>query len=131
MSRRLLANDVVRYVGQPVALVIAESRYIAEDAAELVSIDYEVMPAVSALRHAIRGGAALVHEDAERDVAARAGSRLATSTPRLRLRRTSSEKNLRSAAVMPSPSKRGRLSRVRPGPSTTQCLGGNASSYSS
>lgn len=64
----LLANDVVHYVGQPVALVVAENRYAAEDAAELVSIDYEVMPAVGSLRHAIAGGA-LVHEDAERNIA--------------------------------------------------------------
>jgi len=37
-----LAIDRVRYVGEPVALVVAESRYIAEDAAELVTIDCTV-----------------------------------------------------------------------------------------
>jgi aerobic carbon-monoxide dehydrogenase large subunit len=41
-----LAEDVVRFVGDPVALVIAESRYIAEDAAELVDVEYEPLPAV-------------------------------------------------------------------------------------
>ena len=36
----------MRFVGDPVALVVAESRYIAEDAAELVEVDYEPLPAV-------------------------------------------------------------------------------------
>lgn len=42
----LLAGDVVRYAGQPVAAVVAESRALAEDAAELVDIDYEPLEAV-------------------------------------------------------------------------------------
>ncbi|HEY8526662.1 MAG TPA: xanthine dehydrogenase family protein molybdopterin-binding subunit [Acidimicrobiales bacterium] len=41
-----LAEDEVRFVGDPVALVVAESRYIAEDAAELVDVDYDPLPAV-------------------------------------------------------------------------------------
>ncbi len=41
-----LAEDEVRFVGDPVALVVAESRYIAEDACELVVVDYEPLPAV-------------------------------------------------------------------------------------
>ncbi len=41
-----LAEGEVRFVGDPVALVVAESRYVAEDAAELVDIDYEPLPAV-------------------------------------------------------------------------------------
>ncbi len=41
-----LAEGEVRFVGDPVALVVAESRYIAEDAAELVEVDYEPLPAV-------------------------------------------------------------------------------------
>ena len=41
-----LADVEARFVGDPVALVIAESRYVAEDAAELVEIDYELLPAV-------------------------------------------------------------------------------------
>jgi carbon-monoxide dehydrogenase large subunit len=41
-----LAEDEVRFVGDPVALVVAESRYVAEDAAELVNVDYEPLPAV-------------------------------------------------------------------------------------
>ena len=41
-----LAEDEVRFVGDPVALVVAETRAIAEDAAELVDVDYEPLPPV-------------------------------------------------------------------------------------
>jgi carbon-monoxide dehydrogenase large subunit len=41
-----LAEGEVRFVGDPVALVVAESRYVAEDAAELVEVDYDPLPAV-------------------------------------------------------------------------------------
>ena len=42
-----LAEDEVRFVGDPVALVVADSRYIAEDAVELVVVDYEPLPALA------------------------------------------------------------------------------------
>src|SRR5688500_4405639 len=47
VHRPPLATDEVRFVGDPVALVIADSRYVAEDAAELVVVDYEALPAVA------------------------------------------------------------------------------------
>jgi carbon-monoxide dehydrogenase large subunit len=56
-----LAEGRVRFVGDPVALVIAESRYLAEDAAELVEVDYEPLPAVADYTRA-HEAAALVHE---------------------------------------------------------------------
>ncbi len=56
-----LAEDEVRFVGDPVALVIAESVYVAEDAAELVDVDYEPLPAVVDYVTA-EGADALVHE---------------------------------------------------------------------
>ena len=56
-----LAEDEVRFVGDPVALVIAESVYVAEDAAELVDVDYEPLPAVVDYITA-EGADALVHE---------------------------------------------------------------------
>jgi len=43
---RPLAEDDVRFVGDPVVLILADNRYLAEDAAELVEIDYEVLPPV-------------------------------------------------------------------------------------
>jgi len=59
-----LAVGRVRYVGEPVALVVAESRYLAEDAAELVEIEYEPLPAVVDPRAAAAEGAPLLHPDA-------------------------------------------------------------------
>src|SRR5690606_9543282 len=46
MEQWALAQDKVRYVGEPVAVVIAESRYLAEDGADRVVVDYETLPAV-------------------------------------------------------------------------------------
>ena len=51
----LLAVDVVRYVGEPVALVLTEERYQLADAAELVDIDYDPLPAVISFDDALAG----------------------------------------------------------------------------
>ena len=59
-----LAVERVRFVGEPVALVVADSRYIAEDAAELVRIEYEPLPAVIDPLAAVRADAPLLHEPA-------------------------------------------------------------------
>lgn len=48
-----LATDRVRHVGDPVAVVIAESRYLAEDGAELVDVDYEPLPPVATYEAAL------------------------------------------------------------------------------
>jgi len=58
---RGLSQDRVRYVGDPVALVIAETRAQAEDAAELVAIEYDPLPSVTSTADAI-GGAAVWDE---------------------------------------------------------------------
>jgi aerobic carbon-monoxide dehydrogenase large subunit len=50
-----LARDRVRYVGEPVALVLTEGRYQGEDAAELVSIDYDPLPPVTGVEDALTG----------------------------------------------------------------------------
>ena len=60
-----LAVERVRYVGEPVALVVAESRYIAEDAAELVQIDYEPLEAVIDPQLACTGSAPIIHPEAK------------------------------------------------------------------
>jgi carbon-monoxide dehydrogenase large subunit len=57
----VLAKDEVAYVGEAVALVVARSRAIAEDAATRVEVDYEPLPAVSDCRDALRAGAPLAH----------------------------------------------------------------------
>lgn len=56
------AVDKVRYVGEPVAVVVAEDRYLAEDAAELVEVEYEELPAVVDVEEAMEEGAPLLHE---------------------------------------------------------------------
>jgi len=63
-DRPALASDEVTYVGEPVALVIAESRYLAEDAAALVDVEYDPLPVVADARAALQPGAATAHRDA-------------------------------------------------------------------
>jgi carbon-monoxide dehydrogenase large subunit len=65
-----LAKDKVRHVGEPLALVIAESRYLAEDAVADVAVDLEPLPAVVDLEQALAQGAPLVHDDVRANVAA-------------------------------------------------------------
>ena len=57
----ILAIDKVRYLGEPVALVLAEDRYAAHDGAELVEVSYEDLPAVMDPDQALAGGAPLLH----------------------------------------------------------------------
>src|SRR5262245_29860987 len=59
-----LAVERVRYVGEPVALVVAEDRYLAEDAAEKVSVAYEALPAVVDPLAAREKNAPLLHAEA-------------------------------------------------------------------
>lgn len=63
-----LARDRVRYVGDPVAVVIAETREQARDAAELVMVDYDELPAVTTTTRALSPGAAAVHDEAPDNV---------------------------------------------------------------
>jgi len=60
-----LAVEAVRYVGEPVALVVADDRYIAEDAAELVNVAYETLPAIIDPQAAREKNAPLVHPEAK------------------------------------------------------------------
>ncbi|MGX9430329.1 MULTISPECIES: xanthine dehydrogenase family protein molybdopterin-binding subunit [Bradyrhizobium] len=65
-----LAKDKVRHVGEPLAVVVAESRYIAEDALDDIDVDLEPLPAVIDLEAALRPGSALVHDDLGSNVSA-------------------------------------------------------------
>src|SRR4051812_42541939 len=65
-----LATDTVRFVGEPVAVVVAESRHVAEDALELIDVDYEPLDAVVDAYAAIQPGAPTLHENAPDNVAA-------------------------------------------------------------
>ncbi len=66
-----LAKGKVRHAGEPVALVIADSRYVAEDALAEIVVDYEPLPAVVDLERALVPGAPCVHDDLGTNVAAR------------------------------------------------------------
>src|SRR5215216_3292949 len=66
-----LARDEVCYVGQTIAAVIAENRYLAEDAARAVGIDFDVLAAMSDCRDAAKPGASPVHTDLLDNIAAR------------------------------------------------------------
>ena len=59
-----IAKDVVRYQGDAVAVVVAEDRYQAEDALQLIDVDYEPLPAVLDPQKAMEDGAPQLHDDA-------------------------------------------------------------------
>jgi carbon-monoxide dehydrogenase large subunit len=63
--------DEVHYVGEPVAIVIAENRYLAEDALELIDVDYEILPAIASTAAALADGAPMAHSGATSNVAVR------------------------------------------------------------
>ncbi len=58
----VLAGDKVRFVGEPVAVVIADDAYRAEDAAELVKVDWDPQPAVASMQAATAAGAPSLHD---------------------------------------------------------------------
>ncbi len=64
-----LTSDVARHVGDPVAVVIADSQEAATDAAEKVRVDWEPLPSVTATEKASASGAATIHADAPGNVA--------------------------------------------------------------
>lgn len=61
-SMPILAVGKVRYVGEPVAMVVADDPYLAEDAAEAVDVDYDPLPALTTVDDALAGDAPLIHE---------------------------------------------------------------------
>jgi carbon-monoxide dehydrogenase large subunit len=71
-TARPLATDKVRHVGEPIAVVVAQSRYLAEDAAEDVVIDADPLDVVVDLERALDGTAPLIHDDLPSNLAAHA-----------------------------------------------------------
>jgi carbon-monoxide dehydrogenase large subunit len=65
-----LAKGKVRHVGEPVVMVVAESRYVAEDAVGDIMVDWRVLPAVGDLQAALAPGAPRVHDDLPGNIAA-------------------------------------------------------------
>lgn len=70
LHRPALADDEVKHVGEPVAIVVADSRYIAEDAAALVTADYEPLPTVGDCRAALAADAPRAHRHAPHNIVA-------------------------------------------------------------
>ena len=65
-----LAKDWIRHVGEPIVVVVAESRYIAEDALDDIEVDLEVLPAVVDIEKALAAASPHVHDDLATNVAA-------------------------------------------------------------
>jgi carbon-monoxide dehydrogenase large subunit len=65
-----LAGQFVHHAGEPVVMVVAESRYLAEDAVDLLEVEFEPLPAVVDLEEAVEPGSSTVHEDLDTNVAA-------------------------------------------------------------
>ena len=68
-EHRAVATDVVRYVGEPVAVVVAADRYAARDAADAVVADYETLPAVVDPEVAMTGHPTVLHADFDNNLA--------------------------------------------------------------
>src|SRR6266545_1462577 len=60
---RAVAVDVVRYAGEPVAVVVARDRYVARDAADAIVVDYESLPVVVDPEQAMIGQPTVIHPD--------------------------------------------------------------------
>jgi 2-furoyl-CoA dehydrogenase large subunit len=64
-----LAVDKVRFVGEPVAVVVAKNRYLAEDALDAIEVEYEPLPAVVDIEKAMEPDAPLLHEEVGSNIA--------------------------------------------------------------
>jgi CO/xanthine dehydrogenase Mo-binding subunit/aerobic-type carbon monoxide dehydrogenase small subunit (CoxS/CutS family) len=64
----VLAYDIVRYVGDAIAIVAAESEAIAEEALKLIEVEYEPLPVISSTEEALAPGAPLIHENREGNI---------------------------------------------------------------
>ena len=69
-DRPILANTEVCHVGEPIAVVVADDRYIAEDAAAQVDVSYDILPASADPEKAAQPGSPVAHADAEHNILA-------------------------------------------------------------
>jgi 2-furoyl-CoA dehydrogenase large subunit len=88
MEHWCIAVERVRYVGEPVAVVVAEDRYAAEDALDLVQVEYRALPAVVDTEAAAAAGAPVLHERSGATSSATGISRTAIRTAPSRAPRT-------------------------------------------
>jgi aerobic carbon-monoxide dehydrogenase large subunit len=68
-EHRAVATDTVRYVGEPVAVVVASDRYVARDAADAIVVSYDVLPAVVDVETAMIGRPTVIHPDFQNNLA--------------------------------------------------------------
>jgi carbon-monoxide dehydrogenase large subunit len=68
-SRPYLATDKVRYAGEAVAVVVAQDRYVARDALDLIEVEYDVLPAAVQQEEAMQDGAPLLFDDVPKNLA--------------------------------------------------------------
>lgn len=69
-TQPILAKDKVRHAGEAIAVIVAESRYVAEDAVNDVEVEYEALGAVVDLEQALESDAPLLHDDLDSNLAA-------------------------------------------------------------
>src|SRR5437879_4437672 len=62
-TQAVLATDKVRFQGQEIAAVVATDPYVAEDALELIDVDYEILPAITTPQQALADGAPVIRDD--------------------------------------------------------------------
>src|ERR1700684_1826684 len=67
----LIADKKVRYVGEPYAIVVAESRYVAEDAVELIEANFDPLPVLCDPTEAMRSDAVRLHESVANNIVGR------------------------------------------------------------
>ncbi len=80
MQQPLLASGTVRFVGEPVAVVVTEEMYQGEDAIELVDVDYDFLPAVVNMNDALAGDKGLLFPEAETNVVCTFGDQSASNS---------------------------------------------------
>ena len=101
-DRLILAADETVYVGEAIAMVVAADAYVAEDAAGMVNIEFELLEAVSDCRAALAENAPPVHSNGSDNLIAAFATSMAMSTPRLRAQRTFSGKHIGCIAAVPT-----------------------------
>ena len=80
-EHRAVAVDTVRYVGEPVAVVVARDRYVARDAADAIVVTYDMLPAVVDLEVAMTGKPAVLHSAFPNNIALRCAERHGREQP--------------------------------------------------
>ena len=67
-NQNILCSDKVRYVGEPIAVIVAENRYIAEDAAELIEVEIKNLDPVIDTLQATKSGSTILHDEIKSNV---------------------------------------------------------------